>query len=97
MCNTPQKMRQDLVFPTHYQPHYSDNYNRLYAPVSAYPLSKKVVKNVEFDQIFEIEQHLMARIHSVPEMVQTLFSCRRYFKYLNTKWKNNNRHFHSRT
>ena len=54
-----------------------------------------MVKNVEFDQIFEIEQHLMARIQSVPEMVQTLFSCRTYFKYLNTKWKNNNRHFHS--
>ena len=95
MCNTPQKMRQDLAFPTHYQPHHSDNYNRLYAPVSTYPLSKKVVKNVEFDQIFEIEQHLMARIHSVPVMMPALFSCRTYFRYLNTKWKNNNRHFHS--
>ena len=52
-----------------------------------------MVQNVEFDQIFEIEQHLMACIQRVPEMVQTLFSCRRYFKYLNTKWKNNNRHF----
>ena len=95
MRNTPQKIRQDLVFPTHYQPHYSDNYSSLYAPVSAYPFSKKVVQNVKFDQIFEIEQHLMARIHSVPVMIQALFSCRRYFKYLNTKWKNNNRHFHS--
>ena len=95
MCNTPQKMRQDLAFPTHYQPHHSDKYSGLYAPVSAYPLSKKVVQNVEFDQIFEIEQHLMARIQSVPEIVQTLFSCRRCFKYLKTKWKNNNRHFHS--
>ena len=73
MCNTPQKMRQDLNFPTHYQPHYSDNYSRLYAPVSAYPLSKKGVKNVEFDQIFEIKQHLMARTQSVPEMVQSYF------------------------
>ena len=36
---------------------------------------KKVVKNVEFDLIFEIEQHLIAHIQSVSEMVQTLFSC----------------------
>ena len=97
MCSTLQKMRQDLIFPTHYQPHHSDNYSRLYAPVSTYPLSKKVVQNVEFDQIFEIEQHFMALIQSVPEMVQTLFSCKTYFRYLNTKWKNNIRHFHSGT
>ena len=95
MCNTPQKMHQDLTFPKHYQPHHPDNYNGLYAHVSTYPLSKKVVKNVEFDQIFEIGQPLMARTQSVPEMVQTLFFCymysRRHFKYLKTKWKNNNR------
>ena len=97
MCNTSQKMRQDLVFPTHYQPHYSDNYGGLYAPVSTYPLLKKVVKNVEFDQIFEIEQHLMARIHSVSVMMPALFSCRTYFRHLKTKQKNKHRHFHSAT
>ena len=51
-------------FQTPYQPHYYDNYSRLYAPVSVYPLSKKkVVKNVESDQIIEV-MHTFHGLHT---------------------------------
>ena len=47
-CNTPQMMRQDLFFPTHFDSYHLDNYCGLYELVYSYLLSKKVCKMVFF-------------------------------------------------